>query len=145
MNSLPRVPMRQVPAKLLLLDQDESVLRQVGRVFGGYFVVVPAHTAHRALGLLEGDPHVRVMITEQVMRGAQGMDVLEAVRSRWPDVRRVMLTTYTDLASIVTGLHSGAIQFLVQKPATDEELLRAVCPEVMHQTVAAARFRRASA
>jgi len=135
--------MRHVPAKLLVLDQDDSVLRQVGRVFGGYFVVVPVHTPHRALGLLEGDPHIRVMITEQVMRAAQGVDVLEAVRSRWPDIRRVMLTTYTDLASIVTGLHSGAVQVL--KPATDEELLKAVCPEIIHQVSTANVSRRASA
>jgi ActR/RegA family two-component response regulator len=137
--------MRHVPAKLLVLDQDENVLRQVGRVFGGYFVVVPVHTPHRAMGLLEGDPHIRVMITEQVMRAAQGVDLLEAVRARWPEVRRVMLTTYTDLASIVTGLHSGAVQVLVQKPASDDELLKAVCPEVMHQISTAAHSRRASA
>ena len=138
--------MRPIPPKLLVLDQDEAILRQVGRVFAGYFVVVPVRTPHRALGLLSGDPHIRVMITEQVMRAAQGVDLLELVRAQRPDVRRIMLTTYTDLASIVTGLHSGAVQALVQKPASDEELLYAVLPELKQQTAATVTAaRRASA
>lgn len=137
--------MRQAPAKLLVLDQDEAVLRQVGRVFGGYFLVVPVRAPARAMGLLEGDPHIRVVITEQVMRAAQGIELLEAVRLRRPGVRRVLLTTYTDLASIVTGLHSGAVEVVVQKPATDAELLAAVCPEVARQLATVPLVRRESA
>jgi ActR/RegA family two-component response regulator len=142
---MPAASMRPVPPKLLALDSDDSVLRQIARVFGGYFLVVPVRSPSRALGLLEGDPHIRVMITEQVMRFAQGVELFETVRTMRPDVRRVMLTSYTDLASIVTGLHSGAVQVLVQKPATDAELLAAVCPEVSQQSASIAFERRASA
>lgn len=139
------VMMRPIPPKLLVLDSDDVVLKQVGRVFAGYFLVVPVRSPSRALGLLDGDRHIRAMITDQVMRSAQGVELLETVRTMRPDVRRVLLTTYTDLASIVMGLHSGAVQMLVQKPATDAELLAAVCPEVIQQSASTAFERRASA
>lgn len=142
---MPAVSMRPVPPKLLALDSDDNVLRQIARVFGGYFLVIPVRSPNRALGLLESDRHIRVMITDQVMRFAQGVELFETVRTMRPDVRRVMLTTYTDLASIVTGLHSGAVQVLVQNPATDAELLAAVCPEANQQSASIASERRASA
>lgn len=137
--------MRPVPPKLLVLDTDDAILRQVGRVFAGYFLVVPVRSPNRALGLLDGDRHIRAMITDQVMRSAQGVELLETVRTMRPDVRRILLTTYTDLASIVMGLHSGAVQVLVQKPASDAELLAAVCPEVVQQSMSGGLERRASA
>jgi hypothetical protein len=39
------------------------------------------------------------------------------------------MTTYHDLAGIVAGLHSGAIERLVQKPFTRAELMTALLPE----------------
>ncbi|HXE54217.1 MAG TPA: response regulator [Tepidisphaeraceae bacterium] len=135
--------MRQLPPKLLVLDNDEAVLSQAARVFGGYFVVLQVRNPARAMGLLEGDKNIRAILTEQVMRSADGVDLLESIRTMRPDVRRVLLTTYTDLATIVSGLHSGAVQCLVQKPASDAELIAAVCPELAQR--AAAYARRASA
>jgi len=138
--------MRLQPPKLIALDQDDTVLRQVSRVFGGTFLVVQVRNPSRAIGLLDIDASIRAIVTEQVMRTADGVELLETVRTRRPDIRRVMLTTYTDLASIVAGIHSGAIQCLVQKPASDSELFAAVCPEAAQRAAAtAAVARRASA
>jgi ActR/RegA family two-component response regulator len=60
-----------------------------------------------------------------------------------PDARRVLLTTYNDLASIVQGLHSGAIDRLVQKPFTPADLMLAIMPE--GYSAGAAAGQRASA
>jgi two-component system response regulator RegA len=128
--------------KIILLDGDEPLMRQVSRVFGGGFIVLHVRNARRAIGLIESDPQIEVLITEQVMRSGDGVELLETVRTLRPHVRRVMVTSYSDLSSIVAGLHSGAIQSLVQKPANDAELLIAVYPEVAER---AAQLRKASA
>lgn len=128
--------------KLILLDGDQDLMRQVFRVFGGCFMVLHVRNPRRAIGLVESDPQITAVITEQVLRSGDGVELLETIRTRKPQVRRVMLTSYSDLASIVVGLHSGAIQSLVQKPANDTELLVAVCPEVAER---ATLRRRASA
>jgi len=128
----------QVP-KLVALDSDDAVLAQVARVAGSYYTVIQVRNPKRAIALVEEDPQVRVFVTEQVMRGADGVELLESIRTMRPEVRRVMVTTYTDLASIVIGLHSGAIQCLVQKPVDDRELLAAVCPQMVHEIGAMAQ------
>ena len=136
--------MRLHPPKLVALDQDDEVLRQVARVFGGTFLVLQVRNPSRALALMQIDREVRAIVTEQVMRGADGVELLETIRTMRPDVRRVMFTTYRDLARIVSGLHSGAIHCLLAKPATDAELFAAVCPELAQRSETSA-VRRASA
>jgi ActR/RegA family two-component response regulator len=132
------------PAKLLALDEDEATLAQVSRVVSGHFSVVQLKSPSRAVGLLEADPMIEVFITEHVMRFGNGVELLETCRTMRPDVRRVMLTNYSDLAGILLGLHSGAIQHLVQKPASDHELLHAIAPALAQQR-AAYSARRMSA
>jgi serine/threonine-protein kinase len=136
------VPMRPQSRKIIVLDSDEQLLRQVSRVFGGLFLVAHVRNPRRVIGLIESDTHVTAVITEQIMSSGDGVELLETIRTLRPAIRRVMLTGYSDLASIIGGLHSGAIQCLLQKPATDTELLTGVCPEVAQR---AAQLRRASA
>ena len=133
--------MTALKPKLLALDNDETVLREIARVLVGHFTVLPVRQPVRAIGLLETHKDIRVFITEQVLSTADGVELLETVRFIRPDVRRIMLTTYTDLASIVSGLHSGAVERLVQKPVCDAELLAVVCPELQNpqRAVTAAR------
>lgn len=128
--------------RIILLDSDDQVVRQVSHVFGGTFIVVHVHNPRSVIGLLETDPSVVAIITEQVLRCGAGVDLLETVRSFRPQVRRVMLTGFPDLPAIVAGLHSGSVQCLLHKPVGDAELLVAVCPELAER--AAAR-RKASA
>jgi two-component system response regulator RegA len=136
------MPTRAV--KLLALDEDEASLGQIARVVAGYYSVMQLKSPSRAIGLLEADPSIEVFVTEQVMRFGNGVELLETVRTMRPDVRRVILTNYSDLAGIVLGLHSGAIQHIVQKPAGDLELLHAIAPTLAQQR-AAVMARRMSA
>lgn len=119
--------------KLLALDEDESTLAQIARVASGYFSVLQLKSPSRAIGLLEADHSIEVFLTEHVMRFGNGVELLETVRTMRPEVRRVMLTSYSDLTGILLGLHSGAIQTLVQKPAGDLELLQAIRPAIARQ------------
>jgi DNA-binding NtrC family response regulator len=129
--------MSRLKPTLLALDNDDTVLRQIARVLAGQFHVLQVRQPLRAIGMLEAQRDIRVFITEQVMSTADGVELLETARTLRPDVRRIMLTTYTDLAAIVGGLHSGAVERLVQKPVSDAELLAVVCPELRQATVAA--------
>jgi len=51
-----------------------------------------------------------------------------ARRAGYPDVRRIVMTSYLELGRIIQGLHNGTIQKLVQKPIDPVELQRAILP-----------------
>jgi len=125
---------------ILALDDDLDMLSQIARAVAGHYRVISHSNPTRAMALLETDSAISVFVTEQVMRFGNGLDLLESARSMKPNVRRVMITNYSDLASIIPGLHSGTIQALAQKPATDNELLGAIAPHLLQlRAFAAAR------
>lgn len=126
---------------LLALDGDESVLRCISQVACPYFEVFTTRDPRKLIGWLDHFPNTAVVVTEHVLQTSSGVALLESVRTMRPGARRVLLTTYHDLSSIVEGLHSGAIERLVSKPFTHSELLNAILPE----NLSAAQGKRASA
>jgi ActR/RegA family two-component response regulator len=114
---------------LLALDGDETVLKSISRLAAPYFQVLTTRDPRRFLAWLEHTQNVGAIITEHVLQTASGVSLLQSARVMRPSARRVLLTTYHDLASIVDGLHSGAIERLVQKPFTAAEFLVAILPE----------------
>jgi ActR/RegA family two-component response regulator len=122
--------MRHQPRRIIHLDNDDPTARQVARVFGGVFHVIQVQNPHRVMALLEIESNIAAVITEQVLRSGQGVELLETIRTFRPHVRRVMLTGYRDQASVAVGASSGAIQSLLAKPVSDADLLAGVCPEI---------------
>jgi two-component system response regulator AtoC/two-component system response regulator HupR/HoxA len=118
-----------VKPPLIALDEDENVLHAISRVAAPYFHVLVTRDPRRLLGWLENYPKLAVVVTEHVLRTSNGVSLLETARTMRPGARRVLLTTYSDLASIVAGLHSGAIERLVQKPFGPADLLRGIMPD----------------
>ena len=60
--------------RIILLDNDDQVARQVSHVFGGTFLVVQVQNPRSVIGLLETDPSIVAIITEQVLRcGAESI------------------------------------------------------------------------
>ena len=114
---------------LLALDGDDLVLKTIAQVAAPYYQVLTTRDPRKLLGWLENYKNVDAIVSEHVLQTSHGVALLESARTMRPEARRVLLTTYHDLPSIVAGLHSGAIQYLVQKPFNPTELLAAVLPE----------------
>jgi ActR/RegA family two-component response regulator len=115
---------------LLALDGDDAVLKTIARIAAPYYQVLTTRDPRKFLAFLENATlDIAAVLTEHVLQTSNGVSLLESVRTTRPSARRVLLTTYHDLASIVDGLHSGAIERLVQKPFTPRELICAILPE----------------
>ena len=114
---------------LLALDGDEAVLRQIAEIAAPHFQALTTRDPRKLLAWLDHHRRIDAIVTEHVLQTSHGVALLESARQMRPEARRVLLTTYHDLPSIVAGLHSGAIQHLVQKPFTAMDLLTAVLPE----------------
>lgn len=114
--------------KLVVLDGDRQTLHSVCETARVWYEVLPASDPRKALGWLQSDPDVSVFVTEHIDQSFDGMSLLEKVRTLHPGIRRIVMTTYTDLGRLIEGLHSGAIQKLVQKPIDRNEFLSAIAP-----------------
>lgn len=107
---------------LLLLDDEENVLRSLVRLFrrDGYQILT-ANGVHEAFDLLASNS-VQVILSDQRMPDMSGTEFLTRVRDLYPDTVRLILSGYTDLATITEAINLGAIYRFLTKPWNDDEL-----------------------
>ncbi|MCM2338238.1 MAG: EAL domain-containing protein [Lysobacter sp.] len=107
---------------LLLLDDEENVLRSLARLFrrDGYRILT-ANTVREAFDLLASH-RPQVIVSDQRMADMPGTEFLSRVRDLYPDTVRLVLSGYTDLATITEAINRGAIYRFLVKPWNDEEL-----------------------
>jgi len=112
-----------MPDSVLLVDDDEGVLRAVGQVFerGGYEV---ARELDAEAGLAAYDRlRPEVVVLDLRMPGMDGLDALARFRERNAAV--ILLTGHADVATAVQAMQLGAENFLT-KPVDLDHLLAAV-------------------
>lgn len=111
---------------LLLLDDEENVLRALVRLLrrDGYNIET-ASNAQQAFEILAAQP-VQVIISDQRMPDISGTEFLSRVKDLYPDTVRLILSGYSDFASLTEAINRGAVYRYVAKPWDDEELRRMV-------------------
>ena len=107
---------------LLLLDDEENMLRSLVRLFrrDGYKVLT-ANSVREAFDLLASNT-VQVIVSDQRMPDMSGTEFLAKVRELYPDTVRMVLSGYTDLATITEAINRGSIYRFLTKPWNDDEL-----------------------
>jgi diguanylate cyclase (GGDEF)-like protein len=108
--------------ELLLVDDEENVLRALVRVLrrDGY-------TIHTALNAEQGFDilarnRIQVIVSDQRMPGSSGTEFLSKVKDMYPDTMRLILSGYTDLATLTNAINRGSIYKFLTKPWDDEDL-----------------------
>lgn len=108
---------------ILVVDDDPAVLRMAAKVLrrGGY-EVLEAGGGREALRIAEehgGD--IELLLTDVVMPEMGGREVSAALRARWPNVRVLFMSAYTEDEVILRGVRVAEVDF-VSKPFTVDGL-----------------------
>jgi two-component system response regulator HydG len=110
--------------QVLVVDDDRKIAKLVTRVLDGAGIAVAhAATGAAAVRLMEDEP--AAVVLDIGLPDADGKDLLEQFRARWPIVSVVMLTGIGDVEQAVACMQRGALDF-VQKPFEPARLLAAV-------------------
>ncbi len=100
--------------RVLVVDDKENILKLFARLLGDTYEVTCAEDGARALALLAAQ-EFDVVVSDVRMPGADGFEVLRAVKSRYPDTEVVMMTGYATVPDAVEAMRAGAFDYL-QKP-----------------------------
>ena len=65
---------------------------------------------------------VQVILSDQRMSDMSGTEFLGRVKMLYPDTVRMVLSGYTDLATVTDAINRGAIYRFLTKPWNDDEL-----------------------
>ena len=122
-SPLPVLPVETF--KILVVDDDRSNLESIRLVLEkeGYQTLT-AGSGREALEILRVE-RVQLMITDLMMPGMDGIDLLKAVRQIVPQTDVVLMTAYGTIEKAVEAIKLGAQDFLT-KPLKRFMILRAV-------------------
>ena len=108
--------------KILLVDDDTEILKIYKQIFElNGFQILTVTNAEEALKVVDSYK-VAVVITDIIMPGISGMQLLSKIKERSPSVEVIMLTGEGSVSGAVEAVRKGAYNYLV-KPADIEELL----------------------
>jgi two-component system response regulator RegA len=113
---------------LLLVDDDKPFLQRLARAMESRgYAVDTADTVAEGLKKAEAAPPAYAVVDMRLEDG-NGLDVIELLRRRRPDSRMVVLTGYGNIATAVTAVKLGAVDYLA-KPADADEIHAALTRE----------------
>jgi CheY-like chemotaxis protein len=94
---------------------------QALQLFG--FKVLEAPSAAAALGMLERDNSVDLMLTDIIMPHMNGRELARQLATRRPELKIVFMSGYAEQAAVKQGLLDPD-QVFISKPFTPESLVR---------------------
>ena len=122
MNSVQSSIGNNQQAILLLVDDDQNVLKALRRLFRHEnYVVYLAAGGAEGLDILRRHA-VDLIISDMRMPEMSGAEFLAHVVEQWPETVRILLTGYADLQSTIDAINKGRIFSYCNKPWNDEEL-----------------------
>jgi len=110
---------------ILLVDDEVRVLESLQRLLEDDFDVYLAISPDEAMTVMT-DEWIQVVISDQRMPVMTGVEFLQEVRSRFPDVIRIIISGYTDSEDIITAINEAGIHQYITKPWDPNNLLLTV-------------------
>ncbi len=113
---------RAITQKLLVVDDHEPSCRLVKAIFADAGIeVVAAHDAPSGLERI-GTDDPQVVLLDLRLPGAEGLQLLEAVKTAAPQLPVIIFTASRDVKTAVQAIQLGAFDYLT-KPIDQEEVL----------------------
>src|SRR6476619_498507 len=110
---------------LLIVEDDKSFLQRLARAMEGRgFAVTTAESVAEGLAQLEHAAPAFAVVDMRLNDG-NGLDVISALKRRRPDARAIILTGYGNIATAVTAVKLGAVDYLA-KPADADDVIAAL-------------------
>ena len=113
---------KKAPYRLLLVDDEPNILASLRRVFQREnYELLFARSGEEALRIMEKQP-AELIMTDFMMPGMNGSELLREVRERWPQTIRIMLTGHANTDAVMGSIKDGAVYRFILKPWNDDDI-----------------------
>jgi len=125
---------------ILFVDDEEENLEIFSINFGDTFTIYAANSGPEGLELLERE-FVGLVLSDQRMVGMTGMEFLQEVRKRHPEIVTMLVTAYSDLDVLAEGVNAGLLYSYILKPWEVKDLKIALSRGIEHYYLVSERDR----
>jgi DNA-binding NtrC family response regulator len=110
---------------ILILDDEKRITDEVSEFLTRKkFDVFQANEVEEAFQILKKN-QIDILILDLKLKQASGLDVLQKVKSQYPDMEVIMVTGHGDMNTVIESMRLGAIDFL-QKPFHTKDIQIAI-------------------
>ena len=101
---------------VLFVDDEWEILQALKRRFRKEpFTLYTAGSGQEALDILESNP-VQLIISDARMAGMDGIQLLEQVKQRYPDIVRMIFSGYVETEGLMDAINKGEVLRFITKP-----------------------------
>ena len=126
---------------VLLVDDEEDILNSLMNIIDwpvyGIENILTAHNGSDALKKLEQQP-VNLLITDISMPDMDGITLLKEVRGKYPHIRCIILSSYSDFSYAKEAISLGVENYLlkpIQKDELDNSIRKSLDNLSMHKHI----------
>lgn len=110
---------------VLLIDDERPLLEVYAAALSSQFDVSVATSVQEADGLLR-QKKFKVVVSDHLMPGGNGMGFLVRVREEYPEMQRVLVTAYMKPEMLLRSVNEAALFRYLLKPISLAELIKVV-------------------
>lgn len=110
---------------LLVIDDEVEITKSLFRQFRRQYNVFIANSAEEALPILERED-IQVVLSDQRMPGMSGITFFSAIKDKYPDALKMILTGYSDIDAVIDAINEGQVFRYLTKPWNPVELNLAI-------------------
>jgi DNA-binding NtrC family response regulator len=110
---------------ILVVDDEPPILEAFATALGPYFDVSTAKSAREADFMLR-KKEFKVVISDHLMPGGNGMSFLVRAREEYPQMQRILVTGYMKPEMLIRSVNEAALFRYLLKPVTLSELIKVV-------------------
>ena len=128
-------PLKPTPAAapekpvILFVDDEARILTALHALFRQKYTVFTSDDPRQAVEMVKR-LQVHVLVSDQRMPNMLGVELLRSVKEISPKTVRILLTGYSDLASIVGSINDGEVWRFINKPWDTQDVQRIVAEAV---------------
>ncbi len=112
--------------RILVVDDDASQRNLLTSFLSSQeFKILNAASGEEALGIIQKEKEIHVLITDVRMPGLSGLETLREARKHSPTLPVLLVTAYADIRDAVKAMQDGAVNYL-EKPIDLDELMASV-------------------
>ncbi|MEO1436666.1 MAG: histidine kinase [Bacteroidota bacterium] len=109
------------PYQILYIDDEPQNLMLFKATFRRFYPIITANGAQEALEIMETTP-CQIIISDQRMPYMSGTELLEAIKQKYPNTIRMIMTAFSDTQAMLDSINRGKIYHYITKPWDSNEL-----------------------
>jgi two-component system, probable response regulator PhcQ len=126
--------------EILYVDDEPQALKYFSMLYGKQFVIATANSADEAVEYIEANhQRVGVLVTDQRMPGRTGVQLMEQIKTRYPNIVRILVTAFSELDAAIQSVNEGGAFRYLTKPVNEREMIGTLLRALDHYNALSAR------